>query len=753
MVKSNIILGLFILLLILPCQNQAQDVSGIKRSPHTQQMLDSIDAIIKRTNFRNHFYENDKKLVLMEQELKQAIADKSLTVKFHFEYAQELLYAGQTEEAIKQFEQLKRDVPMLHQIEPNTKYFYEMLATAYLRLGEQQNCIANHSHESCLFPIQGKGIHQDRTGSSIAIEKYKEILRAYPDDLGTRWLLNLAYMTLGEYPHHVPKAHLLPPTLFQSEAPCPRFENIALNLGIDISGLSGGVITDDFNQDGWTDILISSWGMFGHLRLFLNDQKGGFIERTSEAGLQGLAGGLNLIQADYNNDGHLDFYVLRGAWRGSKWMGQLPNSLMKNKGDGTFEDVTILAGLYEAAPTHSAVWFDFNVDGLLDLFVGNESHSQEEPHPCRLFLNRGNGTFMDVAPQLGLNFRLYIKGVAAGDINNDNLPDLYLSVLNGPNKLILNRGADPISRWRFENVSPRSGVTEPIESFPTWFFDYNNDGWEDLFVASYDTYALRQQAHEVTASYLGLPSQSDPPRLYLNREGRAFQDVTQLTGLQRIIPTMGCNYGDLDNDGWLDFYLGTGAPDYRSVVPNRMLRNNDGQSFQDVTTAGNFGHVQKGHGVGFADFDHDGDQDIYVVMGGAVTGDLANNALFENPGSSNSWLNLRLTGTQSNRSAIGARIKITVTRPDGTSQDIHTTVNSGGSFGANSLTQEIGLGSITAIQNIAINWPNGNPTYLNYGSTSPNQFLHITESSPNLIPIKTSPVPFKKSRKTHCEHH
>jgi hypothetical protein len=128
------------------------------------------------------------------------------------------------------------------------------------------------------------------------------------------------------------------------------------------------------------------------------------------------------------------------------------------------------------------------------------------------------------------------------------------------------------------------------------------------------------------------------------------------------------------------------------------------ERLEDVTTAGGFGHLQKGHGVGFADLDNDGNQDIYEVMGGAFEGDTAYNVLYLNPGSTNHWLKLKLEGTKANRVAMGARIHVTVQTPSG-SRDIYRTVSSGGSFGSSPLRQEIGLGDATAISSVEIRWP------------------------------------------------
>lgn len=169
---------------------------------------------------------------------------------------------------------------------------------------------------------------------------------------------------------------------------------------------------------------------------------------------------------------------------------------------------------------------------------------------------------------------------------------------------------------------------------------------------------------------------------------------------------MGSNFGDLDNDGFLDFYVGTGAPNPMSAVPNRMFRNIAGEGFEEVTAAGGFGHLQKGHAVSFADFDNDGDQDVYAVMGGAFEGDVFENALFENPGFENNWISLDLKGIKSNKSAIGTRIKIT-TMEDESVFHLYATVSTGGSFGASSLRQELGIGKSEVIEQLKITWPSG----------------------------------------------
>ena len=202
---------------------------------------------------------------------------------------------------------------------------------------------------------------------------------------------------------------------------------------------------------------------------------------------------------------------------------------------------------------------------------------------------------------------------------------------------------------------------------------------------------------------------------------------------------MGCNFGDLDNDGWLDFYLATGDPDLATLIPNRMYRNHGGSHFQDVSTATGTGHLQKGHGVSFADLDNDGDQDIYVIMGGAFPGDNAHNCLFQNPGSTNRWIHLHLEGVRANRAAIGARIHVLLETPAGP-RSIHRTLSSGASFSANPLRQEIGIGDAKRIVAVEIQWP-GSGTRQRLEGLQPNHAYRITETGAAAIEVPQRPWP------------
>jgi hypothetical protein len=170
--------------------------------------------------------------------------------------------------------------------------------------------------------------------------------------------------------------------------------------------------------------------------------------------------------------------------------------------------------------------------------------------------------------------------------------------------------------------------------------------------------------------------------------------------------SMAMNYGDLDNDGYLDMYFGTGQPDIRALQPNRMYRNNLHESgkFQDVTTSGNFGHLQKGHGIAFADIDNDGDLDVYGQMGGAFAGDFFHDAIYLNPGHGNNYLKMDLIGTLTNKNAIGSRVFIYTIDADGREGYHHHFVSTGGSYGSNPLEAHIGLGKAIEVTKIVVWW-------------------------------------------------
>jgi hypothetical protein len=671
--------------------------------PGVRKMAERLQRIIQAEDPMSNSFRNRERAAILEENVRNE-KEPGLVWEQLPRLAEEQLNAGNplgALESLDRFDELA--VALKQDLGPRQRQMLlHRRALCHLRLGEQQNCLTNHTIDSCLLPIRSLGVYGRQEGPREAIKVLSRTLQQFRNDLKGVWLLNLAYMTLGEYPDKVPPQWLIPPRVFESDYDIKRFVDVSSGADLDLHGWAGGCVVEDFDDDGFLDVMVSSWNPRAQLRFFRNNGDGSFTERTREAGLTGEIGGLNMIQTDYNNDGRPDVLVLRGAWLGAA--GKYPSSLLRNNGDGTFEDVTEEAGLLGFHPTQTAVWFDFNSDGWLDVFIGTESYNTNN-FPCELYRNNGDGTFTECAAQSGVAALSYVKGVGAADFNNDGRPDLYVSSRSGANMLFRNdgpQGADkgPKAAWKFTDVAVAAGVTQPLMSFPTACFDYNNDGWPDILVTGY---AL-QSVGDVVADYLGKPFRSEKPRLFRNNRDGTFTDATKEAKLDKLIFAMALNFGDFDNDGWLDFYTGTGDPDLASLVPNRAFRNAEGKFFQDVTTSGGLGNLQKGHGISFADIDNDGDQDIYTVIGGAYTDDTYRCALFENPGHGNHWITLKLEGVKANRAAIGVRIRVNVKTAAG-ERAIYKTLGSGASFGASPLRQEIGLGQAQAIESVEILWP------------------------------------------------
>lgn len=711
-------------------------VADVELTSHTR-MLRELKEIQSRTH-RDHPFIGDGKINELKKQLENLPANMPVRffARIRFELGQEELRLANEEKAIEHFEWCNENVAHMDDSPMKVRdiqgqILFE-LAVAYLRLGETENCCLRNNPDSCILPIEGAGIHKNRRGSEGAIKALMSSLEIMPPETELHWkavwLLNIAHMTLGDYPEKVPAKYLIPPTAFESKEPFKKFVNVAQKLKLDSFSMCGGVIIDDFDGDNYLDLIVSPWEPDGQLRSFRNDQNGTFSEQTISSGLEKLPGGLNLIQADYDNDGDMDVLVLRGAWLGSK--GRHPNSLLRNDGNGKFEDVTFEVGMDRHYPTQTAAWADYDNDGDLDLFIGNEFNRELEKAkvPCQLYRNEGNGKFKDVAKQAGVANYGFAKGCVWGDFNNDRYPDLFVSNLHESNRLYRNN-----QDGTFTDIAKEAGVEKPVESFPAWFWDFDNDGSLDLFVAAYSATIA-----DMALFHLGKPPKSEPSALFRGDGKGKFKNVTREFGLKRPDATMGANFGDIDNDGFLDFYLGTGYPDYASVMPSVMYRNKDGKGFADITTDGGFGHLQKGHAVAFADFDNDGDQDVFEQMGGAFPGDRFNDALYENPGLGNHWITVRLTGTKSNRSGVGARICAVVVEGD-VARKFYRFVSSGGSFGASPIRQTVGLGKAERLERLEVYWPTSDTTQV-FTDVEFDRHYEVVEGQDRLVPIDVRAV-------------
>lgn len=738
-------IGLLLCLLILSC--------GRDNSSH-EQMLAILRQQQDTFNRFDNFYASDAHVRYYDSLINASYSAQD-KMRYTYNKARALIALGREDEAVEILH------PQVEKIQTEKiqgmDRLKELLGLAYLRGGERVNCIRNHTPETCILPIRGAGIHQVPMGSQNAAHVYEQLLQEYPQNLEYRWLLNIAYMTLGKYPGEVPEKMLvpdldLPAEKIDSGVFVKPFQDMAAQLSLDINNMAGGCIIDDFDNDGYLDIVTSAWGVEDEMHYFRNNADGTFSDQSASSKLKELTGGLNLMQMDFNNDGFKDIFVLRGAWLRDNY-GKQPNSLLRNNGDGTFSDVTIASGLLSFHPTQTATWNDFNNDGWLDVFIGNETwegNASSGKHPAELFISNQDGTFSNVAEQSGVDFTGFVKGVTSGDYNNDGWKDLFATSLSGQRFLLKNKGIagkTPV----FEDVSLQAGVTPDTISrtFPTWFWDFDNDGWLDLWVGDF-TFDRPISSYSAAEGLQISTGVSGACKLYRNNKDGTFTNVSQEVGLTKKAFAMGANFGDINNDGFLDIYLGTGNPELESIVPNKLFQNVGGKKFVDVTAPARVGHLQKGHAISFADVDNDGDQDIYIELGGAYKGDSFHNAFYVNPNQDerNNWIVLDLVGTKTNRSAIGSRIKLTFTE-DGKKRSVYRDVNSGGSFGASPLRKEIGIGRATMIDEIEIQWHGGEQQV--FRNVKPNQFLRLTEGSSTVENIHVKALTFT-GVKSHSHH-
>jgi hypothetical protein len=328
-------------------------------------------------------------------------------------------------------------------------------------------------------------------------------------------------MALGTYPDGVPVPARIPPSLFRSEQSIGRFEDISGRVGLERVDQAGGAIFEDFDGDGLLDMFESSQDAAEPLALFVNRGDGRFERRCAEAGVERQLGGLSTSHADYDNDGWPDLMVNRGGWR------RRPErrSLLRNNGDGTFEDVTARAKLILPLSSQVGAWADYDNDGWLDLFAAGESGRS------RLYRSRRDGTFAEVAAQAGIESTSgsLCKGASWGDFDRDGYPDLLLNgMLMRPRLYHNNRDGT------FTDVGEAMGITKPFMGFSCWWFDHDGDGWQDAFLASYEV-----DVPNVIRSLLREPSAIETLRLYRNVEGQRFEDVTARVGLDTAPIPMG----------------------------------------------------------------------------------------------------------------------------------------------------------------------------------------------------------------------
>ena len=519
--------------------------------------------------------------------------------------------------------------------------------------------------------------------------------------------------------------------LFANPVFQPRFENVAARAGITqvfpnggnsskqfiIETTGSGVAFIDYDNDGLLDIFAVS-GDGGMNRMYHNEGKGRFRDVTTALQLPAVNGwGEGVCAADYDNDGFTDLLIT--------YWGQ--NHLLKNVGGRRFEDVTERAGLRQDRVRYNTgcAFLDYDNDGHADLFVANylKFDPTTTPKPGEnpycwyrglavncgprglpfdrniLYHNNGDGTFADVSVASGIAEpdQNYSLGVLIGDFNGDGLVDIYVACDQTPSLLYINRGNGKFSEEALLRGAAFDENGKAMSGMGVTAADYNGDGWLDIFRSNFS---------------------DERETLYRNRAQAEFDDVTIAAGMSRNIRYVGwgCGFFDFDNDGWKDLLLANGhafpeidrlALDIQYRERAILYRNLGNGQFTDISEAAGPGLLERhsARGAAFGDYDNDGLVEVLINNQNEPL-----SLLKQSSRPAGHWILLKLTGTLSNRSALGARVRLTA---GGRTQVDE--VRSGGSYlSQNDLRLHFGLAAIQQVERLEINWPSGKHQVLDH---------------------------------------
>jgi hypothetical protein len=509
------------------------------------------------------------------------------------------------------------------------------------------------------------------------------------------------------------------------------FQEIAQAIGLDfvhtigddhldniIESVGGGAAFLDFDQDGYMDLYVCNgiWiEGFSHgeapedmpqNQLYRNRGDGTFENVTKKARAGDNGYGMGVTVGDYNNDGYPDLYISNYG----------PNVLYRNNGNGSFTDVTKKAGVAGNESSVGAVWVDYDHDGHLDLYVSNYLTFDPEykyfyapdgfPGPMAydsqadvLYHNNGDGTFTDVTESLGIvDLDGRAMGVGAADVDDDGWVDIYVANDHSHNFLWHNNAGKGFIDMGTMSGTAFSQAGEATVSMSVDFADINGDGLLDIF-ASDDAYCS----------------------LFKNEGNGVFSDIANASGISSQAAQFvgwSSSFLDYDHDGDADIFKANGALKHLYGHEDQLFENSGEEKFVDVSLElGDYFHEEYvGRGACLADYDNDGDLDIFIVNLNDQCRFLRNNK-----GNQHSWIILKLTGTASNRDGVGARVKVTAGGKTQTLQKRSTT----GYLSQNDPRLHFGLADQEQVEKIEIRWPSGKIQTLE--NVQANQILEIKE--------------------------
>jgi FG-GAP-like repeat/ASPIC and UnbV len=616
--------------------------------------------------------------------------------------------------------------------ESESKLFW--LAMSYMRYAEADNCLfkllgnAQASMEQgagrhcchkkghlCCLPL--RRFHDKPEASRKAAKSFERLLDRYaPRNRLYQWLLNFSHMTLNSFPEGVPVRYQIASNFIdafygerarktEEELSYLRFEERGEDFAVNLYGTGRGVAVEDFDKDGYLDIVTG--GGFEEVRYFRNLRGERFVDVTEEVGLAGIKQPFMITAADYDNDGWQDLFICRPFGR---------FQLFQNNRDGTFRDVTESSGLLgplsegDIAATWVPAWGDVNNDGYLDLFLAQwglklpfvRGLMAKPRMDSKLFINEG-GHFVDRTKEYGLASIVkdqYFIGATFGDYDGDGYPDLFLSSPTRNASVLLKN----VQGRRFEKTDL---IRRAEGGFVAAFVDLNHDGRLDIFQAGFAD-ATTSTEMAVFGDHLS-SYHSGHSAVFLQSEDGRFVERSDIFDMP--MGTMGASFGDINNDGAYDFYLGTGDPEGWFVLPNLMyMGQTEGTKcvprMRNVSMINGFGTIQKGHGIVFFDFDNDGRQDIFSSLGGMWPADRWPSQLLVNRSQlTNTWVKIRLRGRQTNYFGVGCMIKVTAKNSKAEEITRYYHMDNKTGFGSAPYLAHIGLMDAVRIESVRVYWP------------------------------------------------